>query len=122
MARVTELPRSPRRHLRLNCSLVSAGLTLTGRTENLASTGLHVRFPRLDAAAAGLEIGREVSLALTLPDRPERLQVRAELARVTVDEVDVGGARACGLGLRILSPEIQQLLERFLKEFRYTLV
>ena len=116
--------RPTRRHARLRCQMRLGEHAFTAFSANVSSSGIYLRVPK--AMLEGHPIGpsRRARLDLSLHAARPPLQANAEVVWTNPLDADAAGAPMFGLGMRLLeiSSRDQRRLDRFVREFRYTIM
>jgi two-component system response regulator HupR/HoxA len=113
--------RSSRRRVRVHCSVTVGDRTRDGFTRNLSESGVYLLLPPDDSEQLG--VGCAVRLRIELPDG-SLVDCPAEIAWVDVNDRDVDGSHAVGIGaeLRLADARHGDQLREFVHKFRYVVV
>jgi two-component system response regulator HupR/HoxA len=119
-----ESSRPTRRHARVRCELQLEGISASGFSTNISTSGLFVRSPLAEAQRAEIRPGLRLTVRVELRAEAPPLSVAAEVVWTNPQDRDINGREVLGIGLRLLdiSSEVQARLGAFIRDFRYTVV
>jgi len=115
------VPRAPRRHTYLRCSVQAGDSDLEGFVHNLSVSGLYLRLVREQAKA--FEPGDTLSLSFALPGESHPMDERVQVVRSTQED-DGSGRQVVALGVKLVdpTPDSNGALRKFIQGYRHSVL